>query len=105
VKETGAIETFRPSWQAAILVCKDCQKRSSGPTSVKAKAVASMLKETVRGRKPRPRIVMSGCLGICPKRAIVIAAVSEDGAKVASIRRPADAEEAMRSMLPASPSA
>ena len=59
-----------------VLVCGDCEKRSSRPSKIKAKHVRKQLKRGL-GRQPvRLRIVQSTCLGLCPKKAITLAAVA-----------------------------
>ena len=65
----------RPKWNAVVLVCKACGKRSKGPRHLKAKALVTTLRSASKDERPRPRIVTTGCLGLCPKRAIAVAFV------------------------------
>ena len=77
----------RPKWDRVVLVCKDCAKRKSGPTHLKAKELVGGIKKVSGGIKPRPRILMTNCLGLCPKAANAVAAVGEDsGARIVAIR-------------------
>lgn len=69
--DTPEFETV--AWQSVVLVCKDCKKRGSGPKGLGRKAVVAELKRALRTASPRPRIVATGCLGVCPKRALAIA--------------------------------
>lgn len=70
----------RPGWQAVLLVCRQCGKRSSGPKSLKAKEVVKLLRDAARAERPRPRVLATGCLGLCPKKALAIARVGGPGA-------------------------
>lgn len=75
-----------PSWQALVVVCKDCQKRGSGPKRLKAKEVVREARVALKAERPRPRVVLSGCLGLCPKRAIAVARVdAADGARIVGV--------------------
>ena len=59
-----------------VLVCGDCQDRSSGPSKLKAKTVRKELKRGLVQSPVRLRIVESTCLGLCPKKAMAVAAVA-----------------------------
>ena len=55
-----------------VLVCAKCLKRSDEGRDVR-RALKSELKAGKRhGIKP-PKLVMTGCFGLCPKNAIVLA--------------------------------
>lgn len=56
-----------------VLVCRKCFKRIPGGSRIKRalKSAAESLRDVQPGR--RPRLVMTGCFGICPKRAVVVA--------------------------------
>lgn len=86
-----------------ILVCRKCLKRAPGGSDLK-RALKSALK---LGRsdcaKRKPRMVMTSCFGICPKRAIVVAS----GATLARgeclmLANASDAEAAVMLLLPTS---
>ncbi|MEP7099170.1 MAG: hypothetical protein ABI781_01590 [Burkholderiales bacterium] len=68
-----------PPWNAVLLVCRACRKRSNGPREPKAKAIAQALKRSVREARPRPRVLLTSCLGLCPKRATAVARLGADG--------------------------
>lgn len=59
-----------------VLVCRKCLSRVADGKKLK-QALKSELKQrsAARGAK-RPRVVMTGCLGICPKRAVVAASAA-----------------------------
>jgi predicted metal-binding protein len=72
------IESVMPAWQSVVLVCKECRKRSNGPKGLKSKPMASEIKRAARDIEPRPRIVLTNCLGLCPKGAATIAVVGSN---------------------------
>jgi hypothetical protein len=59
--------------RAPVLICKKCLGRVPDGKALR-KALKSELKHRVGAQdiKP-PRVVLTGCLGICPKRAVVVA--------------------------------
>lgn len=67
-----------PKWDAVFLVCKDCHKRSSGPKKSKPKEFVTTLRKHAGAARPRPRVLMTGCLGLCPKAATAVARVGCD---------------------------
>ncbi len=75
--ESGAAapKRIRPGWRTAILVCKACEKRRSGPRKVKAKDVGKAIARAARdSRLGKVRVVYTSCLGACPKKALTVAA-------------------------------
>ena len=64
-----------PSWHAVFLICKQCRKRSKAPKHVKPKALAAIARAHSHEQRPRPRVVSTSCLGLCPKGAIAVAFV------------------------------
>ncbi len=68
-----------PSWDAVFLICKKCRKRSKAPKGLKAKALAATVRAHSREQRPRPRIVLTSCLGLCPTGAIAVAFVGRGG--------------------------
>jgi len=64
---------------ALVLVCKACGKRDSGPRDLKPKKLAAEFKSAAKGVRLKTRVVMTSCLGLCPKRAIAVGVVSGDG--------------------------
>ncbi len=92
-----------PSWSSVVLVCKECQKRGSGPKRLKAKALVQEARSACKAERPRPRIVVSGCLGLCPKRAIAVARVGPEGARIVAAAAAEDVARVMPSPSPAPP--
>jgi hypothetical protein len=62
--------TVRPHRPSPVLICRKCLKRAGNGRAIKRtlKAELKALSRT-RGEK-RPRVVMTGCFGICPKHAV-----------------------------------
>ena len=61
---------------AVYLVCKACGKRSSGPKKLKPKEVAGLVRRASKSGAVRARVVMTTCLGLCPKKATALARVA-----------------------------
>ena len=93
---------IRAGWKSVVLVCKACEKRSKGPKKIAARDVAKQLGRACRDAKvARARVVLTTCLGICPKKAFTVAAASPGG-PVATIvfRRGDDAAAAVAALFP-----
>ena len=68
--------TIRPRRASPILVCKKCLGRiDDGKKLRKALKSEARQRSSAQGNKP-PRVVMTNCLGICPKRAVVVASAA-----------------------------
>ena len=63
-----------------VLVCRDCRKRRNGPADIKPKSLLKLVRHAARGSCPKPRVVLTSCLGVCPRGATAVAAVSVDTA-------------------------
>lgn len=63
---------FKPRFDGLLMVCSDCQKRSSGPAELKAKDVQKELKRGLARAPIRVRTARCSCLGLCPKKAIAV---------------------------------
>ena len=91
----------RASWREALLVCKDCERRSRGPKRLSAKALVKILKQACRTAQiGRPRVLLTNCMGICPKKAFTVAAFAP-GTEIAMIafHRKDDADAAVAELL------
>lgn len=70
--------TFR--LDALALVCKACGKRSSGPRDdASPKKVAKALMQAAKDQRRKVRVVLTGCLGLCPKRATAVVVAGKEG--------------------------
>ena len=71
-----ALKRVRSDWQNAVLVCGKCSKKIGGGFGKKGKtSLAKALRKAMRlgkGRKAGRGIVETRCLGVCPKRAVVV---------------------------------
>lgn len=86
----------RPSWDTVWLVCKACHKRGKGPKKLKPKDLVTALRQGTKGAMQRPRIVLSDCLGLCPKSANAIAFVGGPSpASLVAVKSIADAERSI----------
>jgi len=76
MSKTPDIATIRPCRAEPVFVCKKCLKRIDDGPALK-RALKSELKQrsATRGIK-RPRVVMTSCMDICPKRAVVAASAT-----------------------------
>jgi predicted metal-binding protein len=84
-----------------ILVCKKCLGRiDDGKKLRKALKSDSKNRSAAQQVKP-PRVVMTSCLGICPKRAVVVASAAtlQDG-KYLLLSEAGASGEAMSALMP-----
>lgn len=77
------IRTTRANWTGAILVCGKCSKKLGGgfgddERTPLAKALRRTL-ELGKGRKAARGVIETRCLGVCPKRAVMIVDVARPG--------------------------
>jgi predicted metal-binding protein len=60
-----------PRRPSPMLVCKKCLKRSTEGGKIQ-KALKRELRHRRGDSKKAPKLVSTGCFGICPKRAVVL---------------------------------
>jgi hypothetical protein len=78
-------------YASVILVCGDCESRSSGPTKLYAKDVRKQLKHELGHARFNTRVLETSCLGLCPKKALAMAALGDETAALAvEVRRSSD---------------
>lgn len=104
----GAEETtvFVPTrYAGAVLVCEKCERRDKGPKKLTTKELRGELRQALGGGRTRLRIVQTSCLGLCPKKAIAVAAVTpQAGSVLAAVRRKRDVPALAAGLLgPAAP--
>ncbi len=77
--ETGLIRRLPSGWDEAIVVCGKCSKKLGGGCGDRGKlSLAKALRKGLglgKGRKAAVGIVETKCLGVCPKRAVVVGRV------------------------------
>jgi predicted metal-binding protein len=100
----SAPETLRPGWKSVVLVCKACEKRGKGPKKLGARELAKALGRACRdARVARSRVVLTTCMGACPKKAFTVAAVAPSGRiTMIAFQRGDDAGAAVATLFPAS---
>ncbi|WP_236960169.1 (2Fe-2S) ferredoxin domain-containing protein [Methylobacterium durans] len=97
--ETGRPRTAKTKLSEIVLVCAKCAKRQS----VGKRAVRRLLKSGLKGTHPKRkvRIVETGCLGPCPKRALAVATgASLARGRVVLLDPAATPESAIMAILP-----
>ncbi|MBR0701098.1 (2Fe-2S) ferredoxin domain-containing protein [Bradyrhizobium diazoefficiens] len=62
----------RPRRAAPVLVCRKCLKRSDDGRDVR-RALKSELKTRKHDGSKPAKLIMTGCFGLCPKKAVVLA--------------------------------
>ena len=67
------ITTIRPRRAAPIFVCKKCLKRVDDGPALKRGLKSELKRRSAAQGIKRPRVVMTDCMDICPKRAVVAA--------------------------------
>jgi len=84
-----------------ILVCKKCLGRIDDGKKLR-KALKSDSKDRSRKQDVKPpRVVMTSCLGICPKRAVVVAsAATLQNGKYLLLTEAGASAEAMSALMP-----
>ena len=77
-----------------VLVCKECKGSES-------RAIARSLRALVRDRfgKGKVRVVMSGCLDVCPKRAVTIGVLVHGSTCCVVAHDPDEAEKKVLKVL------
>lgn len=91
-----APERLETSWPAVLLVCKECRKRGSGPRDIKTKDAVRELRIALKHDRPRPRVLLTNCMGLCPKKALAVAWADGQGApRAVGMTTTAQADDAL----------
>jgi predicted metal-binding protein len=69
----SSIMTARSRRAAPVFVCRKCLKRIEDGPSLKQTLKSELKRRDFAPEKKPPRVVLTGCFGICPKRAVVMA--------------------------------
>jgi hypothetical protein len=78
-------------YASVVLVCGDCESRSSGPIKLRAKDVRKQLKHDLGHARFKMRVLETSCLGLCPKKALAMAAIGVETVPLAvEVRRSSD---------------
>ncbi|MGY3449890.1 hypothetical protein [Bradyrhizobium sp. USDA 4353] len=62
---------IHPRRPAPVFVCRKCLKRSNDAKGIKTAIKRESRLAAPSSRKP-PRVIMTSCFGLCPKRAVVV---------------------------------
>jgi predicted metal-binding protein len=71
--KNSSLVTLRPRRPEPILVCRKCLKRAADGKQIKRALKSEVKRRSAVQATKRPRIVLTDCFGICPKRAVVLA--------------------------------
>jgi predicted metal-binding protein len=74
--QTASIVVVRPRRPSPVLICKKCLKRVAHGSSLKRALKSELKRRSSATVSRKPRIVATGCFGICPKRAVVLASAA-----------------------------
>jgi NADH:ubiquinone oxidoreductase subunit E len=69
----------RPKRRPPVLICGKCLSRIDGGKKLKQAMKAELKHAAAAHGGKRPKLVTTGCLGICPKRAVVTASAATLG--------------------------
>jgi predicted metal-binding protein len=96
----GRPRPLRAGWKNVVLVCKACEKRRKAPKRLAAKALAKALRHACRdARLPRPRVVLTACMGACPKKAFTVATIRSGGVVMLAVERGDDAAAVVQTLF------
>jgi predicted metal-binding protein len=60
----------------AVFVCSKCLERSDGGAKMKRRLKKRLSEVSDARNRKRPKLVLTSCLGICPKQAVVTASTA-----------------------------
>jgi hypothetical protein len=99
--QKSAIVTIRPRRATPILVCRKCLSRMAGGGKVKSALKKQVQRHSAGQAVKRPRLVVTGCLGICPKGAVTVASTATlRRGEYLLLRDKEQAREAVRQLMP-----
>jgi hypothetical protein len=73
---SASIVAVRPRRPTPILICKKCLKRVDQGSRLKRALKSELKRRSGAGTGKKPRLVTTGCFGICPKHAVVLASAA-----------------------------
>lgn len=102
MSEKKPLVTIRPRRPPPVLLCGKCLRRVDEGKRLKS-ALASEIKHSCkRSGMKRPKLLVTKCLGICPKHAVVAAsAATLIKGEYLLLRHRDDATEAVSILMPA----
>ncbi len=91
----------RTRYDGAVMICGKCQKRDTGPSGMKAKDLRQDFRDALGEARRHLRIVQTSCLGLCPKKAIAVAALAPSNTSLLAAVRDKDDVRAVARRLTA----
>ena len=70
------VVTARLRRASPVLVCKKCLGRIDDGKALRKSLKSDLKRRGAKQDVKSPRVVLTGCLGICPKRAVVVASAA-----------------------------
>ncbi len=74
--KNASIVAVRPRRPGPILICRKCLKRAPHGSGLKRALKSEIKRRSVAKAERKPRVVATGCFGICPKHAVVLASAA-----------------------------
>ena len=74
--KNAPVATVRPRRPRPILICRKCLKRVGNGSGLKRALKSELKRRSAARSEKKPRVVATGCFGICPKRAVVLASAA-----------------------------
>lgn len=74
--QNASLITARLRRGAPVLICKKCLGRVADGSGLKRALKSEVKRRSVAQAIKKPRIVMTGCFGLCPKRAVAVASAA-----------------------------
>jgi predicted metal-binding protein len=97
----NSLTIARPKRPPPVLICGKCLSRIKHGKQLKQALKAEMKQQSATRGSKRAKLVVTGCLGICPKRAVVTASAATLGrGEYVLIEAPADAGQAVAMLVP-----
>ncbi|PPQ41748.1 hypothetical protein CKO39_20495 [Rhodopseudomonas palustris] len=91
----------RPKRPPPVLICGKCLSKAGGGKKMKHVLKSELKQAAASHGGKRPKLVTTGCLGICPKRAVVIASAGMlANGEYVLVEERKEVEEAVRMLKP-----
>ena len=103
IMASSSLVTIRPRRSPPILVCKKCLGRIDDGKQLRKTLKSEAKRRSVAQNVKPPRVVLTNCLGICPKQAVVVASAATLSRGEYLLLRDADVAESAAAILMAEP--
>ncbi|MCD0421925.1 (2Fe-2S) ferredoxin domain-containing protein [Rubrivivax sp. JA1024] len=96
----SSLPIARPKRPPPVLICGKCLSKIDGGKKLKQALKAELKRAAAAQGGKRPKLVTTGCLGICPKRAVITAsAATLAKGEYVLVEDRGEVEEAVRVLL------